>query len=114
MKLIAATLLCDRKREFMLTALPHLFDIPEVDRVYVNIESSFNNTRFVYGEMFDWLKGAPKPYDYDIWEVRESYVACQTAVRPASGAAGPDCDRTEHGHRLRLEPERDPPAVHRQ
>jgi len=69
-KVVAATLLCDRKARSQLVAIPHIFKIAGVDRLYINIESNYRGQAFeaAYKPLNDFLAaGTPLPVDVDVW-----------------------------------------------
>ena len=45
-KVVAATLLCDRKARSQLVAIPRILEIAGLDRLYINIESSHRGEAF--------------------------------------------------------------------
>lgn len=69
-KVIAATLLCDRKVRSQLVAIPAMLQIQGVDRLYINIESNLRGQKFeaAYQPLHAFLRaGTPIPVDVDIW-----------------------------------------------
>ena len=69
-KVVAATLLCDRKARSQLVAIPRILEIAGLDRLYINIESSHRGEAFeeVYRPLRDRLAaGTPLPVDMDVW-----------------------------------------------
>ncbi len=69
-KVIAATLLCDRKVRSQLVAIPAMLKIEGIDRLYLNIESNLRGQKFeaAYQPLRDFLRaGTSIPVDVDIW-----------------------------------------------
>lgn len=69
-KVIAATLLCDRKVRSQLVAIPAMLKIEGIDRLYINIESNLRGQKFeaAYRPLRDFLRaGTSIPVDVDIW-----------------------------------------------
>lgn len=69
-KILAATLLCDRKAVWPVS-LDYLLNEPLIDEVYVNIETQ---TPERYGHILDTLKASGKPYDVDSWWFQSSWL----------------------------------------
>ena len=69
-KVVAATLLCDRKARSQLVAIPRILGVVGLERLYVNIESSHRGAAFeaAYQPLCDLIAaGTPMPVDMDVW-----------------------------------------------
>lgn len=70
MTVIAATLLTDRKPAFPVS-LEYLVNEPLIDRVYINIQTGFDASR--YQPVLDFMDASKKPYDVDLWRVESTW-----------------------------------------
>lgn len=69
-KVVVATLLCDRKVRSQLVAIPRMLKIVGADRLYINIESNYQDQEFkaAYRPLRELLAaGTPLPVDMDVW-----------------------------------------------
>lgn len=75
-KVVAATLLCDRKARSQLVAIPHILKIVGLDRLYINVESNYRDQAFeaAYQPLTNLLAaGVPLPVDVDVWSWHSSW-----------------------------------------
>jgi hypothetical protein len=70
MKIVSATLYCDRKPETKGIALKPLIECKLVNKIYVNIET--DGTGPDWAPMLKWCKEA-KPMDFDLWHTTSSW-----------------------------------------
>ena len=75
-KIIAAVLLCDKKKASQMVAIPHIANIPRIDRLYINVQSNYSPEEFKreYAQLINYLETeCLKQWDIDVWRNNSSW-----------------------------------------